>query len=270
MKENIASDRGLLYGILMLLLMTALGPVLSGCAGRKIAVPGGVYASPEAALQSLAASGPAGTITVTARIEINSQGKRYPMKAAMMMKRPASLRLESIPLLGPSDFFLSVDGGELCVFLPGKGTFYKGRATAANMSRFFPLALPADEIVPLLMGYPPEEGGASSYWQGAWEEGLYRVDRYKGMGRTLSLWIEPAGNLLIRARTFTEREDIAYTVDFTEHARVGEGFMPQRLTITGENISLAIRYTEILPLGDDETSSFSLPVPEGITPVPLD
>lgn len=248
--------------------MTACGLLLAGCAGRKaVAVPGSSYARPEAALHALAASGPIGTVTATARIEINNHGERYPLKAALMIRRPADLRIESIPLLGPPDFFLSIDGGELRVFLSGKGAFYAGPATSATIARFFPLALPAAEIVSLLMGRPPGEGEAASSLGGEDEDGLYRVDQYREGRMIRSLWINPAGGVLIRARAFTEGGEIVYTAEFADYTQAGNGFMPQRVTISGEAVSLALRYTEIRML--DDAASFALPIPEGVTPIPL-
>jgi hypothetical protein len=245
----------------------SLAAVLSGCAGPKVFAPGGFYASPEAALRSLAASGITGPITATARIEIRRYDERYPTKVAMMMQRPAQLRLESIPLLGPPDFFLSIDGGELCVFLPGKGAFYRGRATAANLSRFFPLALPAADIVSLLLGQPPEE--TASYLRGETEGGHYRIDRYAGSEKTGSCWIDPAGDLLVRLQRLREGEKVALTAEFADPIRVGTGFMPQRVTLNSGGATLTIRYTEILP-SEDDAAAFALPIPEGVTPLPLD
>ena len=252
----------------MLLAITAVSRS-SGCAGGRIASPGATYDSPETALRELAASIATGTITATARIEISYHGERYPLKAAMMMRRPADLRLESIPLLGPPDFFLSIEGGELRVFLPGKGTFYSGPATRWNISRFLHLPLPAAEIVAILMGRLPEEWEGSNNWQGEQEEEYYRVDRYLAGKKICSLWIDPVRDLLIRVRAFTEGEEIAYTADFADHARVGNGFLPHRVTIAGEGVSLALRYTE-MSLLDDDAASFALPVPVGITPIPLE
>jgi hypothetical protein len=260
--------RGFGHGILLLLLIMTLGPLLSGCAGRRVATPGMGYLSPEAAFRALAESDPGiQTITVTARIEINSRERHF-LKAALMMRKPAHLRLESIPLLGPPDFFLSIDAGEIRVFLPEKRVFYADRATEGNLSRFFPLALPAAEMVSLLMGRLPVTEDRASYWRGEWEEGMYRIDQYRAEGKILSLWIDPEGDLLRRIRTFTEEGSIAYTAEFAEHARAGEGFLPQRLTITREGVSLAVRYTDIRL--DNGGESFALPVPEGITPLPLD
>jgi len=267
--KKTSATRVIRYGILLLLLIMALGSILSGCAGRRVAVSGYEYLSPEAALRALASSDPGGrTITVTARIEIKSHNERHLLKAALMMRRPAHLRLESIPLFGPPDFFLSIEAGEIRVFIPGKETFYVDRATEGNLSRFFPLALPAAEIVSLLMGRLPETEETVSSWRGEWEDDMYRVDQYRSGEKILSLWINPAGGLLRRIRTFTEGGNIAYTAEFAEHARAGNGFLPQRLTITRGAVSLAVRYTDVRLDNDDE--SFALPVPEGITPRPLE
>lgn len=273
MRNLTTADRALPYGILLLILITALGPALVGCAGRRVAPsppPGGVYTSPEDALRALAASALGDqTLTVTARIEINAHGKRRPLKAALMMKRPAQLRLESVPILGPPDFFLSIDAGELRVFSPGKdgGTFYTGRATARNVYRFFPLPLPAADMVSLLMGHPPSIEQIS-FREGEWEEGLYRVDQYIAGGKILSLWIEPVGDHLLWVRAFTEGGDIAYTAEFAEHTPLGTRFLPRRFTITGEAVSLTLRYTEFHLVNDAEP--FALSIPEGIVPIPLD
>ncbi len=269
LRRKASADRRIRYGTLILLAITAVVPLFIGCAGGRIASPGATYDSPKTALRRLAASVTTGTITATARIDIRYHGERYPLKAAMMMRRSADLRLESIPLLGPPDFFLSIAGGELRVFLPEKETFYSGPATRGNISRFLHLPLPAAEIVAILMGGLPEEWEGSNDWYGEQEEGNYRADRYLAGRKICSLWIDPATDVLVRVRTFREGEETAYTADFADHTRVGEGFLPRRVTIAGEGISLALRYTEIGRL-DGDAASFALPIPEGITPIPLE
>ena len=257
------------YGTLMLLAITAVGPLFFGCAGGRVASPGATYDSPGTALRELAASAVKGTITATARIEIFSHGERYPLKAAMMMRIPADLRLESIPLFGTPDFFLSIEGDELRVFLPGKGSFYSGPATRRNIARFLYLPLPAAEIVGILMGRLPAEWEGSNNVRGEQEEEYYRIDRYQAGKKIGSVWIDPVGDLLIRVRAFTEGEEIAYTADFSDHARMGKGFLPHRLTISSDGVSLALRYTD-MGLHQDDGASFALPIPEGITPIPIE
>ena len=200
------ATRVIRYGILLLLLIMALGSLLSGCAGRRVAVSGNGYLSPEAALRALASSDPGDrTITVTARIEIKRHSERHLLKAALMMKRPAHLRLESIPLFGPPDFFLSIEAGEIRVFLPGKGDFL---CRPGHREESFPI-LPSgpaggrDSLPPdgPLTG---DRGDGFFIWRGEWEDGMYRVDQYRSGGKILSLWIDPTGDLLRRIRTFTE------------------------------------------------------------------
>jgi hypothetical protein len=273
MKNLNAADRSLPRKILLLILITALAPTLFGCAGMSVVPsppPGSAYTSPEDALRALAASALSDqTLTVTARIEINSQGQRRPLKAALMMKRPAQFRLESVPILGPPDFFLSIDAGELRVFSPGTngGTFYTGRATARNVYQFFPLALPAADMVSLLMGHAPSIEQVSSR-KGEWEGRLYRIDQYIEGEKILSLWIDSVGDHLLRVQAFTKGGDIAYTAEFAGHTSVGTRVLPQHFMITGESVSLTLRYTEFRLVNDAEP--FALPIPEGIVPISLD
>jgi hypothetical protein len=271
MNIMISTHRGPLHRTLPLFWIAAFGLALFGCSGHKPTVPLTFYDSPEAALRALAATtAGAPAVTATAKIEINNHGERYPLKVAVMMKRPDLLRVESIPLMGPPDFYLSVAGGELRVFLPGKGAFYAGRATPLNISRFLSVSLPAADMVSLLMGVPPEGAEEMQSLGGEREDGLYRIDQYRSGWRMRSLWIDPEGGRLIRFRKFTEKGTVIYTADFADHVRIGEGFLPQQVTIRGEEMAvLTIRYTDLRQFAADP-ESFPLPVPEGITPILLD
>lgn len=260
-----------LHRNLPLFWIAALALALAGCAGHKPSVPIAFYDSPETALRALAATSPrTQAVTATTRIAINRHGDRYPLKVAVMMQRPAFLRVESIPLIGPPDFYLSIAEGELRVFLPGKGTFYTGRATPQNISRFFSISMPAADMVSLLMGIPPDVAEEMKSLGGKREDGLYRIDQYISGRRTRSLWIDPADGRLIRLRRFTEEGTVVYTADFADHARVGEGFLPQQLTIREEEMPvLTVRHSDLRQIAVDP-GSFPLPVPDGVTPILLD
>jgi hypothetical protein len=245
--------------------------VFSGCAGQKPPEAVTFYDSPEAALRALAASSPATqAITAVTRITVNHHGERYPLKAATMIQPPARLRLESIPVMGPPDFFLSITDGELRVFFPEKGAFYIGRATPLNISRFFPVSLPPADIISLLMGAPPENAGEIQTMQGSLEDGLYRIDQY-AMGKMIrSLWLDPAGAQLVRFRRYSDQGDASLAVDFGDHVRIGNAFLPQKVTIREkETGTLIIRHSDVRPFAADP-ESFPLQIPEGVIPIPLD
>lgn len=265
--QEIRPAKRILRHHILLLLIVVIGSLLFGCAVMRVTGPGSPYPSPESALRTLASSDPGDrTLTAVARIEIKRHGERHVLKAALMMKRPAQLRLESIPLFGPPDFFLSIDAGEIRVFLPGKAAFYADRATEGNLARFLPLPLSAAEMVSLLMGRLPETEETGSTRQGEWEDGLYRIDQYRSGKKRLAVWIDPAGDLLRRIQTYTEVDQVAYTAEFMEHER--DEFLPRRVTITQEAVSLVVRYTDVRL--DSGGESFALPVPEGFTPRTLE
>jgi hypothetical protein len=265
---NRGSARRLLHRTLPLFGVAALGLVLGGCAGRILSVPPVI--SPEAALHALAVSKTHTlALTATSRIDISRRGERYPLKAAIMMKRPDFLRVESIPIMGPADFYLSVAGGELRVFLPEKGAFYTGRATASSISRFFPVSMPAADMVCLLMGAPPDDAQPIQSMYADREEGLYRVDQYQSGKIIRALWIEPQGGRLIRVRSFTQEQKVVYTAEFEDFTRIGEGFLPQLVTIRmDETTALTIRHRDLRQI-DFDPESFPLPLPDGVVPIPL-
>jgi hypothetical protein len=121
-------------------------------------------------------------------------------------------------------------------------------------------------MVSLLMGRLPEAEETVSVRQGKWEDGLYRVEKYRSGRKILSVWIDPAGDLLRRIQTYTEAGNVAYTAEFMEHA--GEGSLPRRIKITQGAVSLDVRYTDVRL--DNGGEPFALPVPEGITPRPFE
>lgn len=272
MNKMISTDRSIRRLAPMPIWIAVFALLISGCAVQRPAANNAHYPSPEAALRAVATSAPPAdqTFTATARIEINRSGERYPLKIAIMMKRPASLRVESIPLMGPPDFFLSVEEKELRVYLPGKNAFYSGRADPENISRFFPISMPADELLSLLMGIAPDNRQKFKTLRGEQEEQYFRVDEYTADHLMRSLWIDPSGNRLVRLRMFAKGETVDYEAVFAEHTLVGERLMPQRLAITCNGMAaLTIRYTDLHPV-DADPESFKLIPPDGITLINLD
>ncbi|MBW6487295.1 MAG: DUF4292 domain-containing protein [Syntrophobacterales bacterium] len=253
-----------------LILLVIAGVALSGCAARQQIVSySTAYDSPEAALRAAGTDIEAGAITATAKIEISDEGKRYPLKAALMIQRPASLRLESIPLIGPPDFFISLTAGEMRIFTPAKGSFYTGAATPHNISKFLHIYVSASELVSLLLGLPPDNEAKEKTRTGRQEENLYRIDQEKNDNGRLSLWIDPAINRIVKT-AFAKNGVKIYEAVFEKHLRTEGYYLPQHITITGQTTSaLKITYTEIQQLADHD-ESFTLPIPAGITPIPLD
>jgi hypothetical protein len=244
----------------------------SGCAvPRKSDYPV-AYPSPAAALKACEKSVPSGVITATAKIEITDNGERYPLKAAVMLKSPNSLRLESIPLFGLPDFFMTIDKTEMRIFMPAKGCFCTGTATPENIEKFLHVKMGGTDLVSLLLGAVPGSGKIDETYHtltGRQEERNYRVDREDGEGGLLSIWINPSINGIFRISLSINGVNV-YDALFENRLMAKELLIPQHITVTRQPATeLKIKYSEIRQIPNAE-ASFDLPVPEGITPTSLD
>jgi len=214
-------------------------------------------------------------IKAIARIEVNTPDGRYPLKAALVLKRPSSLRLESIPLIGPTNLFLTVHENALKVFVPEKGKFYIGEATTRNLAYFLPVAatgLEIEGITSILIGTHPEIKGKTIILDGSPDGILYRVDILSERRKIQSLWVDPDG-LLVRVDSFAGDNSRLYSARFTGRDSIENTTLPQNVTITygdNEKPDIIIRYVDIgLAKGIDATI-FDLRPPPGIIPTSLD
>jgi len=240
-----------------------------GCAGQQLVEYPKPYDSPQRALNIIESNAVSDTITATAKIEIMEQGSRYVFKAALMLKRPGSLRLELMPLIGPPDLFVSIDNGEMRIFIPAKKSFYTGQATAQNIARFLHVFVDGNELISIMMGVPPCSANPCRLLTGSMEEKLYRIDQHREDGKTLSFWIDPLTDTVVRG-SLNQYKNKYYEAFFDKYTTLDGKHMPQCVTITGRNTSsMKIRYSAIKTILND-SDSFALRIPDGITPIPLD
>lgn len=214
-------------------------------------------------------------VKAIARIEVNTPEGRYPLKAALVLKRPSSLRLESIPLIGPADLFLAVHENVLKVFVPGKGKFYVGKATKINLARFLPVAATGIEIegmTSILTGTHPQIKGNSITLNGSPDGDLCRVDILSESRKIQSLWVDREG-FLVRADLFAGDGSRLYSAKFIGRDHIENMTLPENVTIAyGDNDKpdIIIRYVDIGPAKGIDATVFDLKPPPGIIPISLD
>ena len=230
------------------------------------------FPSPEAALSSLTAQIPAGvTMQVLANIQMTTRESRYPLKLAILLKRPAGLRVEAIPLFGLPTFFLSIHDQTLKVFLAETHAFYISRATMDNIARYLPLKMDPEDMIAILMGACPSLSVNNSFLQGRLEGDYYRIDMGEGLRRQ-SLWVRITDGFLERLEVYQDQRSL-YQVRFEEPLLVEGAMIPQMITIVVEgedSASFRIRYADILFLKTSDPAMFDLEVPPGIKPTYLD
>lgn len=217
-----------------------------------------------------------GTLKSIAHIEVNTPTGRYPLKAALMVKRPSSLRLETIPFIGPPDLLLAVCDDILKVFLPQKGEFYVGKATTKNLGYFFPFStagLQIDGMISLLFGTYPKLEGTSITLVGFSEDSLYRIDILSESRKIQSLWLDTDKYNLVRVDLFSTDNSRLLSARFAGHIRKANATIPQEiLVVTGENDTqkIIIKYSDIQMDPGVDTEQFKLQPPPGITSIYID
>lgn len=261
-------DGGKIYSIgTALLLLAAMATILSGCAGRPPALtvaPPLPYATPEAALKSALHPLFKGALTATTRMELTDAGSRYPLKAALMIKAPDSLRLESIPLIGLPDLFVSLNAGEMRIYAPSKKCFCIGPATSRNIAKYLYLDIEAASLVSILLGRPPDNALTGGLLTGTMEEGLYKIDQRKD-DDFFSLWIDPAADRVVRIME-GKNGTASYDAIFEKHISVNGYILPQQIAINirkTKKITLKYANPQVVP---DAGASFTLPCPDGLKP----
>jgi hypothetical protein len=228
--------------------------------------------SPEAALSHLDGQLPAGiSLQALANIQMTTPEGRYPLKLAILLKRPAWLRVEAIPLFGPPSFFLSVHDQMLKVFLAEPRTYYVSRATMDNIARYLPLKMDPEDMIAILMGTYPSLSGQDGSLEGRPEGDHYRINM-GGAQKHQSLWVRMTDGFLERIEVYQDQHRL-YQVHFEEPLPAEGAVIPQTITIVFEgkdSASFRIRYTDIRLLKTSDTAMFDLKVPPGIKPIYLD
>lgn len=266
-RNNIPALR---LGIALCLLLL----VCCGCAAAPKMAARLDVSSPEAALEHLAARLPADAVLMVladVRVATEAREGAYPLKLALLVKKPAALRVEAIPLFGPPAFFLSVRGGTLKVFLPQNNAFHIGRATPDNVGRYLPLKMGPEELVALLTGTGHAPAGPNRLLHGRPEGDHYRIDLVEPLTRR-SLWVRMTDGFLDRIEVY-EGEKRLYRVHFEEPFNTEGAVLPQKINFVSDGIdgvSVSIRYRDIHLLTDVDPEAFDLETPPGVEPACLD
>jgi hypothetical protein len=246
--------------------------LLSGCAAAPQVKTRMDFHSPAAVLAHLDNGIPTGVVVQTlADIRMTTKDGVYPMKLAVLLQKPASLRVEAIPLLGPPAFFLSLHEQILKVFFTETRAFHVGRATSDNIARYLPLKMDPQELTTALTGTGLPLHRPEAILLGRTEGDRYRIDRDEA-GRRESLWVRLSDGFLERLDVHQD-QILLYQIRYEEPLRVEQWMLPQKLTIVFEGrdgVSLRIRYRNIRFLKQTDTALFDLAPPPGVAPVFLD
>lgn len=205
-----------------------------------------------------------------ADIEVKESGRKFPLRVALMLRKPSSMRAETIPIMGPPDFLASIHENTLKVYHPHEDELYIGKATPENLKNlipFFPAGIQIEDLVSILLGHYPKVQGKEITLKEIGERNLYRIDKLAEGRLVQSLWIDRGSILLIGVTVISGENNTIYNVKYLEHIEKDGVTMPQKIIISeGENntASLTISYSDLEPSRrDNDEISFDLQCHEG-------
>ena len=259
--------KGGLRGIFLALLIV----LLAGCAHEEgLVVSEKDMPPPEALFERLSADAAPGKIlTGILHVTASLPGERHSFKIAAAARRPDSLRLEDLSVIGLPDFMLTVQGAEVRMFLPRSGEFLIGTESSEQIRRIFPPSVKPLDLVALLYGQPPGIPGAKTL-KGSVERNRFRLDVYAGGHWAQTLWVDPASGRMTRLDIADRSGNTAYKALFHDFTDAGPITVPGRIEIETAGpatVRLSLRNAEPeFVTQDDDRDFFRLRPPEGVTP----
>ena len=244
--------------------------LLAGCAHEEaLVVSAKDMPPPEALYERLGADPePGKVLTGILQVTASLPGERHSVKIAAAARRPDSLRLEDLSVIGVPDFMLTVQGAEIRMFLPRSGEFLIGTESSDEIRRIFPPPVKPLDLVSLLYGLPPGIAGTKTL-KGSVDGNRFRLDVYAGGAWAQTLWVDPVSGRMTRFETADRSGKTAYSVRFQDFTKAGSIEVPGRIeieTAAPAVVRLSLRNPEPELVTQDDRDFFRLRPPEGVTP----
>jgi hypothetical protein len=186
-------------------------------------------------------------------------------------KRPGWLRVDALSDFGGFLSQIALRGGDLTIFWPNEGSYYRGRADAETMARYLRVRAKPEEAVDLLLGIVPlaDEG---SYVIKGFGNGKGQGERYLLKSPAGELSVESCGGNCegyrpLRYMAFRGKGR-DYVVDYSDYGDASPG-VPARIEARffdpASRIRVEYRDLEVNPKLDGKL--FELKIPDDATPV---
>lgn len=204
-----------------------------------------------------------------AQIDLMRTDGYYPVKAAIIIKRPSYLRLELLPVFGTPDFFLAFTPDKVSIFVPSKREFYSGRSAKVNLKKFLPWPIALEDMLMIFTGTYPSFKEEDISYQKYRENNLVRLDMSAPSGSSQIIWVGENNQLLKLIRQDKSGQEV-YTVKYIYDD--DRDAIPEKITITMADgvTSLTIRYSDVNIGKATDLSVFDLAVPAGVKVITLE
>jgi len=240
---------------------------LSGCAAlwtRRI--PGEILSSADLLQRIQARNRRIHSIKAHARVAINLGEHRFTLEELIIIKKPASLRVEAFSPIGQPLLYLITNGKVLETLVPAENRLYRGAAAMRYLSPFFSFLHEPGRIISLMMGdlgWTDDERLIAHY---SHKDKVYFVEEDTLHAPRRVVWIDPFHFAPVRATELDELNNPRWEILFANFRKRDGIPFPTNIEFRSASpkskITMHLLDWEINPsLGE---GTFRLNVPKGV------
>jgi outer membrane lipoprotein-sorting protein len=159
-----------------------------------------------------------------ALMEYTGGGEHFKARENIIVRRPASMRVEVMSALGVA-LVVAADGGQVAVFDPGKNTLMAGPASESMLQRYARIPMTPDAAVRMMLGLAPDSAMLAFAPNSMTEIGDGKVLTYHEPGGVVDeLGFNGEGNLEMVRETLADGR-IGYEVHYSDYRKLDGGFI---------------------------------------------
>jgi hypothetical protein len=197
-----------------------------------------------------------------AKLVVDSEQGKGSVSLFVAVVHPARLHIEQLDFFGRPEGVLVTDGEQFGLYDGKQRKFFRGPASAQNLARFVPIALPPRELAALLLGRVPRLPPETSAMTVDEPSRSYQLSLTRG-AITQRLSVATGTHRVTRSRV--EGLD-TYAIDADEVTAFGGATLPRRIVLEAPKAKLTVEllYRDITVNEAPELTLFELEPPEGI------
>ena len=147
--------------------------------------------------------------------------------------RPQNLRVEILGPWGQPTLSFVINESRFFLHSRQDNRYFKGDATADNLSRFVSVPVRAKDLFGLLSGQPPILPFHHAKIRASTGEGGWLVSLYRKWGRLIeNIWLKDDARTVEQVEVFDSWGNVQYRVAFSEFHELESLFLPHKITIS--------------------------------------
>ena len=230
-----------------LALSIALMLLFAACAKeapRAAIRPEGARTAKAQALEAWLSAFASKTSTIKALIwfHLSDGEEERESEAALLLSRPASIRIDAMDALADVWAKAGTDGNRLWLYVPARDKLYSGRASRSNLHRLLKFDWEVPEIVSMIAGSPPA-GDDPEFVQ----VGSPRDGHFVSMKSGLHVWTDPKSSRPVKcARYEPDGTTLDYMATFGGWKKIDGRDFPTQIeaSFPGREAKIVVLYRD--------------------------